>query len=147
MQILLRIIRMTWRYRLRLVLAYVSLFAAVGFSLLVPRLFGESIDRFIKFSVEDRGVIPLEVGFSALALMALALLGANLLRGFANFARMYVTESLAQKVSYDLRNLLYDKLQHVSFAFHDTEHTGPPAASARSCSRCRFSDDLSQDSR
>ncbi len=124
MQILLRIIRMTWRYRLRLVLAYVSLFAAVGFSLLVPRLFGESIDRFIRFSVEDRGVIPLEVGFSTLALMALALLGANLLRGFANFARTYVTESLAQKVSYDLRNLLYDKLQHVSFAFHDTEHTG-----------------------
>ena len=27
-------------------------------------------------------------------------------------------------MSYDLRNLLYDKLQHMSFAFHDSEHTG-----------------------
>src|SRR4030095_4175494 len=39
-------------------------------------------------------------------------------------ARMYTSDSLAQKVSYDLPTLLYDKLQHLSFAFHDTEHTG-----------------------
>ena len=38
MQILLRITKMAWRYRVRLVLAYVSFFAAIGFALLVPRL-------------------------------------------------------------------------------------------------------------
>jgi ATP-binding cassette subfamily B protein len=42
----------------------------------------------------------------------------------ADLARTYTTDSLSQKVSYDLRNLLYDKLQHLSFAFHDSEHTG-----------------------
>ena len=39
MQILLRITKMAWRYRARLVLAYISFFAAIGFALLVPRLF------------------------------------------------------------------------------------------------------------
>jgi ATP-binding cassette subfamily B protein len=124
MQILLRIIHMAWRYRVRLVLAYVSFFAAIGFALLVPRLFGQSIDRLVRFDPADGRVIPLEVDTTTLALMALALLGASLMRGLADFARMYTTDSLSQKVSYDLRNLLYDKLQYLSFAFHDAEHTG-----------------------
>ena len=124
MQIILRITKMAWSYRARLVLAYISFFAAIGFSLLVPRLFGTSIDRLVSFNPADRRVLPLDVESSTLVLMALALVGASLMRGLADFARMYTSESLSQQVSYDLRNLLYDKLQHLSFAFHDTEHTG-----------------------
>lgn len=124
MPILLRIARMAWRYRARLALAYLSFFAAIGFSLLVPRLFGQSIDRLISFDAADGRVLPLDVEPGTLALMALALLGVSLMRGFADLARAYTTDSLAQKVAYDLRNLLYDKLQHISFAFHDQEHTG-----------------------
>ena len=124
MQILLRIIRMAWRYRARLILAYLTFFASIGFALLVPRLFGQSIDRLVKFDPSDGHVTLLVVSTGTLALMALALLGASLVRGVADFARTYTTDSLSQKVAYDLRNLLYDKLQHMSFAFHDTEHTG-----------------------
>ncbi len=124
MQILLRIIKMTWRYRARLALAYVSFLAAVGFSLLIPYLFGASIDRLVRFDPADGRVIPLNIETATLALMALALIGAGLMRGLANFARAYTTDSLSQKVAFDLRNLIYDKLQHLSFAFHDTEHTG-----------------------
>ncbi len=124
MQILIRITKMACHYRARLIIAYASFFAAIGFSLLVPRLFGTSIDRLVRFDPGDRRVIALAVETGTLALMALALLGASLMRGLADFARMYTTESLSQKVSYDLRNLLYDKLQHLSFAFHDGEHTG-----------------------
>src|SRR5712671_1924883 len=124
MQILLRITKMAWRYRLRLVLAYISFFAAIGFALLVPRLFGTSVDRLVRFDPVDGRVIPLQVETSTLVLMALTLLGAGVMRGVADFARTYTTDSLSQKVSYDLRNLLYDKLQHLSFAFHDSEHTG-----------------------
>jgi ABC-type multidrug transport system fused ATPase/permease subunit len=124
MQILLRIMTMAWRYRVRLILAYLSFFAAIGFALLIPRLFGSSIDRLIKFDPVDGHVIPLSVDTWALVVMALALLGASILRGVFDFGRMYTAESLSQKVAYDLRTLLYDKLQHLSFAFHDTEHTG-----------------------
>jgi len=124
MQILLRIIKMAWRYRVRLILAYISFFTAIGFALLIPRLFGSSIDRLVRFDPTDGRVIPLPVDTSTLVWMALALLGASLLRGVFDFARMYTSESLSHRVSYDLRMLLYDKLQHLSFAFHDTEHTG-----------------------
>src|SRR4030095_3942970 len=124
MQILLRIIKMAWRYRARLILAYLSFFAALRFALLPPRLFGSSIDRLVRFNPADGRVIPLQVDTWTLVLMALALLGACLLRGVFDFARMYTSDSLSHKVSYDLRTFLYDKLQHLSFAFHDTEHTG-----------------------
>ena len=124
MQILLRIMKMAWRYRLRLALAYLSFLAAVGFALLVPHIFGVSIDRLVRFDAASGRVIPLQVETMALVLMALALIGVSLMRGIGNFARAYTTDSLSQKVSFDLRNMLYDKLQHMSFAFHDTEHTG-----------------------
>ena len=124
MQILLRIMKMAWRYRLRLALAYLSFLAAVGFALLVPHIFGVSIDRLVRFDAASGRVIPLQVETMALVLMALALIGVSLMRGLGNFARAYTTDSLSQKVSFDLRNMLYDKLQHMSFAFHDTEHTG-----------------------
>ncbi len=124
MQILLRITKMAWRYRTRLILAYISFFAAIAFALLVPRVFGESIDRLVRFDPANGHVIPLDVETSTLTLMALALLGASLMRGLADLARTYTTDSLSQKVTYDLRRLLYDKLQHLSFAFHDGEHTG-----------------------
>ena len=81
MQILLRIIKMAWRYRVRLILAYLSFFAAIGFALLVPRLFGESIDRLVRFDPTDGHVIPLAGGHRDARVMALALLGASLMRG------------------------------------------------------------------
>lgn len=122
MQILLRITGMAWRHRPNLILAYVSFFAAIGFSLLVPKLFGNSIDKLV--SIEGQQVTVLAVEWTTLLVLALAILGANVARGFSDFARTYATDSLSQKVSFDLRNLLYDKLQHISFAYHDKEHTG-----------------------
>ena len=122
MDILIRINKMAWHYRTRLSLAYISFFAAVGFSLLIPHLFGESIDKLVRF--DDGQIVGTDVGRSTLALLALALLGATLMRGLFDFARAYTTDSLSQKVSYDLRNGIYDKLQHLSFAYHDKEHTG-----------------------
>ena len=122
MQILLRITGMAWQHRPTLILSYVSFFAAIGFSLLVPRLFGDSIDQLVEIDGEQ--VVVLAVEWSNLIILALAILGANVARGFSDFARTYATDALSHSVSFDLRNLLYDKLQHISFAYHDKEHTG-----------------------
>ena len=128
MSILLRITRMAYLYRKRLILAYVSFFAAIGFSLLIPWLFGYSIDQLVVFDgpLEEGGSIIAnpDLTWTMLFTLASLLLGASLLRGFCDFARTYTTDSLSQLVSYDFRNQIYDKLQNVSFAYHDKEHTG-----------------------
>lgn len=122
MQILVRITKIAWKFRARLILAYLSFLGAVGVSLLIPQLFGEAIDLLV--AIDGDGIIREPTSNRTLTYFALGILGASLLRGFLDFARTYCTDSLSQKVSYDIRNSFYDKLQHLSFAYHDTVHTG-----------------------
>ncbi len=122
MQILVRITKIAWQFRGRLILAYLSFLAAVGVSLLIPQLFGEAIDLLVV--IDSSGITKEQASTRTLTYFALALLGASFLRGLLDFARTYCTDSLSQKVSYDIRNRFYDKLQHLSFAYHDTVHTG-----------------------
>ncbi len=122
MRILIRITGMAWQHRVRLAIAYLSFFAAVGSSLLLPHLFGEAIDKLVKFG--DDGIVGGDVGRGTLVVMALGILGASVARGVFDFVRTYSTDSLSQLVSYDIRNRIYDKLQHLSFGYHDKEHTG-----------------------
>ena len=122
MQILIRITKMAWAYPTRLSLAYLSFFTSIGLSLLIPWIFGYSIDQLVSFG--DDGISGTDVAKGTLTLLAVAILGVSLARGFSDFLRTYCTESLSQKVSYDFRNGIYDKLQHLSFAYHDKEHTG-----------------------
>ena len=129
MNILWRIIRMAARYPARLSLAYLSALAAIGFSLALPWLFGKGIDLMIWHDPDTKQFIKLDydiLGFGTdyLIWFGIGILAVSLGRGFCDFGRTYTTESLSQKVSFDCRNLLYDKLQNVSFAFHDREHTG-----------------------
>ena len=128
MDILLRITAMAFRYRKRMLLAYLSFFIAIGFSLAVPWIFGESIDSLVIIEgvLEEGGQILPNPDLTVGLLLTLAglLLAASVMRGFFDFARTYTTDSLSQLVSYDFRNLLYNKLQHISFAYHDKEHTG-----------------------
>ena len=133
MSILIRIIKMTWRYNFRFVLSYLTFAFSIGFALAIPWMLGETVNAVV--TNEGGTIVPVGnlaearvdvVGILETSLWGAAaiLLVASLLRGFFDFARTYTSDSLAQKVAYDYRNLMYDKLQHLSFAFHDKEHTG-----------------------
>ena len=123
-----RIIGMAGRYPVRLTLAYATALAAIGFSLALPQLFGRAIDTMVVH--DDNGLsirdfdLAFGLSFDSVLFLGIGILAVSLGRGFCDFGRTYTTESLSQKVSFDCRNLLYDKLQNVSFAFHDKEHTG-----------------------
>ena len=124
MDILLRINQITWQFRTRLILAYATVAASVGFSLLIPTLFGQAIDSMVGRETEGGPFLWLNPSTETLVWFAVGLLAASLCRGAFDFARTYTTDSLSQKVSYVLRNRFYNKLQHMSFAYHDREHTG-----------------------
>ena len=131
MGILWRIIGMAAHYPARLSLAYITALAAIGFSLALPWLFGGAIDAMVETvkTVDEAGreveqFFKRDFALGDVMLLGVGILLVSLGRGFCDFGRTYTTESLSQKVSFDCRNLLYDKLQNVSFAFHDKEHTG-----------------------
>jgi ABC-type multidrug transport system fused ATPase/permease subunit len=46
------------------------------------------------------------------------------LRGLLSYCQSYLTEYLSQTVAYDLRTDLYNRIQSLSFSFHDKSQTG-----------------------
>jgi ATP-binding cassette subfamily B protein len=61
---------------------------------------------------------------STLLLAAGAILGAALLRGIFTYWTTFIGEWLGQHVAFDLRNMIYDRLQRLSYAYHDRQQTG-----------------------
>jgi ATP-binding cassette subfamily B protein len=71
----------------------------------------------------------IDVGFASVDLRfilyaALAILGLGLLRSILAYGQRYLTEWVSHNVSYDLRNRLYDHIQHLPFTFHDRTQSG-----------------------
>lgn len=72
--------------------------------------------------VIDRGLAQKDLRF--LSWSALALLGIGLLRAGLLYVQRYTSEWIASHIGFDLRNRLYDHLQHLPFSFHDHAQTG-----------------------
>jgi ATP-binding cassette subfamily B multidrug efflux pump len=56
--------------------------------------------------------------------VALALVVVAVVRGLFNFLQGYWSEVASQGVAYDLRNTIFEKLQNLSFSYHDRSQTG-----------------------
>lgn len=61
---------------------------------------------------------------STLITAAILLVLAALARAFCTYWQTYLGEWLGQHVAFDLRNRIYDRLQRLSYAYHDKQQTG-----------------------
>ncbi|MGE0747078.1 MAG: ABC transporter ATP-binding protein [Rhodospirillales bacterium] len=121
-RILWRICRLALRYRWRIAIAVAATVIAALFQLVIPRLLGESVNYAL--GLLQGGAASREAAQAALFHAALLLFGASVARGAFTLVHNYVGESVGHHVAYDLRLAFYDKLQHLSFGFHDRVHTG-----------------------
>ncbi len=103
----------TRKYWWMLLLAFIFLIATTAFSLAIPRMLGEGIDTML--SSGDR---------SFLILAAAVVIGASILRGLSAYGNTYLSEVVSQRTAYDIRNAIYDRLQRLSFSYHDQSQTG-----------------------
>ena len=113
MRILLRLMTFVQKYRRLLLLAFICMMASTAFLLIMPQLISQAVDTVLGDGER-----------SDLIWLAIAVVGAGALRGISAFGNSYLTEVVSQKTAYDIRNSLYDKLQRLSFAFHDQAQTG-----------------------
>jgi len=60
----------------------------------------------------------------ALAYALIAIIVFAVLRGVFSFLQAFWAEKNSQSVAYDLRNDLYEKIQNLSFSYHDRNQTG-----------------------
>ncbi len=113
MRIFARVAALFWKYWPRAALAYTCLFAGAVLTILIPRFTGQAIDLALGSGQH-----------SALVFLALAILVAGILRSLFSYGQGYLAEFLSNKVAYDLRNTIYNRLQTLSYAFHDRAQTG-----------------------
>jgi ATP-binding cassette subfamily B protein len=113
MKHLLRIMTFTRKYWGGLLLAFLCLLASTALSLVVPWIIRKAID--IVTENGDR---------SFLTWAGSAVIVASALSGITAYVNSYLSELVSQKSAYDIRNALYDRLQRLSFAFHDQTQTG-----------------------
>jgi ATP-binding cassette subfamily B protein len=97
----------------RLSLTVLCTFLTVGMGLAVPWVLKEALDY---------GLAQQQHGFFYVA--GALLLAITLLRGVATYGQNYLTAYLAQRLCYRLRQLLYEQIQRLSFAYHDRAQTG-----------------------
>ena len=113
MKYLLRIRIFLEPYSRQILATLLILLIITGLNLLVPRIIQTVVDDGLV-----RGDIRLITG-AALLLLALGLGSAVL-----NLIHRYLTEWIAARVGYDLRNRMYDHIQHLPFTYHDHVQSG-----------------------
>jgi ATP-binding cassette subfamily B protein len=98
--------------------AYTSMIGATVAYLFLPKFFGEAIDT-VKNMLEGG-----QLDNAAIFTIVGTIFVLSVIRGVLSFFQTYFGEAASQYVSYDLRNKLYDHIQHLPFGFHDKHHTG-----------------------
>ena len=123
----MRIILRLWSYAI----PYWKMLTIGLVSMLGAALFGMG-SAFLAQIAVDVGLDPVREGASitftgdrsTLILAALLVVGFAIARGISAFAQTYISESLGQRIAYDLRNQIYDTVQRLSYAYHDKVQTG-----------------------
>jgi ATP-binding cassette subfamily B protein len=121
-QILWRIVTLCLRHRGRVAIAVGATLVAALFQLAVPQLLGSAVDEAL--GLLDTENATATAARAALFQTAALLLGASILRGLFTLIHNYMGEAVGHRMAYDLRLAFYDKLQSLSFSFHDQVHTG-----------------------
>ncbi|MGC9357988.1 MAG: ABC transporter ATP-binding protein, partial [Anaerolineae bacterium] len=113
MKDLFRTVKYLKPYLLMTILALFALLISTVSSLAVPALSQRLFDQGIQ--AKDQRVITT---------LALVMVGIAVLGGLFTFLQGYLTAKVSQGVAYDLRNVLYEKIQRLSFSYHDRAQTG-----------------------
>lgn len=100
-------------YWSRIIIALILLLGITGLNLIVPTIIRMVIDV---------GLVQGEI--RTLIIAALAILIIGIFRSIMTYVQRYFSEWVAQHVGYDLRNRLYDHIQHLPFSYHDRAQTG-----------------------
>ena len=109
---LMRIARMCFRHPWQAGAAIGSTLVAAGLQLTIPRLLGRAVDESLAGARD------------ALWTTALLLFAVSVLRGLFTMVQNYYGESVGHHVGYELRLAFYEKIQRLSFGFHDRVHSG-----------------------
>jgi len=92
-----------------------------GIALILVNVASLVTPQVLRFLI-DEGITPLDMTKVWLAAGTLVIVA--LIRGLFNFLQGYWGEVASQGVAFDMRNVIFEKLQNLSFSYHDRSQTG-----------------------
>ena len=133
-------------YKMTTTLAYAALFISIGAQLIVPQLVQNVLDA-VTDSVFARQILALPESERTAAIEQLPLsveqlteravnaegpiywamvfiVVFSLARGLFAFAQAFLAQKVSQDLAFDFRNELFEKIQRLSFSYHDRNRTG-----------------------
>jgi len=116
---LLRITIFSLRHYWQASLAIGATIVASVLQLSIPRLLGQAVDQ-----AQNVLSVAAEGAEQALFVTAMTLLGVSVARGLFTLIQNYYSESVGHHVGYELRLAFYDKVQKLSYSYHDKMHSG-----------------------
>jgi ABC-type multidrug transport system fused ATPase/permease subunit len=124
MKIFARLLAFVRGYWYLLAFAFVSEVVASLLGIAIPNLLGNGVDAALGTGTHTFLFFSVESSQSFIWWVAGAIIIASALRGLAGYGRRYFNEVAAQRTTYIMRNALYERIQRLSFAFHDKSQTG-----------------------
>lgn len=100
-------------YRKWVVVAFIGLMGGNALQIVIPRILGDVIDI---------GIARRDSQYMLAA--GLLIIGLGVIRGVFGFFSRYYGERLSHHIAFDIRNETYDKVQNLSFSYHNQAHTG-----------------------
>lgn len=113
MSFLKRLLRLLQPYKAQVILTVLVLCAFTAVDMAFPAIIRQVIDQGLAGGKAQ--TVVLYAGLVA---------ALGLLKAVLAFANRYQAEKISHSVAYDLRNRLYDHIQHLSFSFHDRSQSG-----------------------
>jgi len=120
LRIILRVSRMALETPWQAGIAIAATILACGLQLWLPVLLGQGVDQMQNALAAGASADAGAVLWQTAALV----LGVSVLRGIFTTLQNYFSESVGHWTGYRLRHAYYDKIQHLSFGFHDGIHSG-----------------------
>jgi ABC-type multidrug transport system fused ATPase/permease subunit len=124
MKVFLRLLAFVRGYWYMLGLAFLCLLVGTAFGIAVPKLLGDGIDAALGGGGNKFLIFTVASARSLIWWVAGVIVVVSALRGFAGYGQRFLNEVLAQRTTYIMRNALYEKIQRLSFSFHDRSQTG-----------------------
>jgi ATP-binding cassette subfamily B protein len=121
-RVLGRLTALSFRYPVRSASALACALGATLFTLVTPGLLGSAIDQAHELLIS--AALSPEAARAGLMRTAGLLVAASAARGLLTGLQGFLGETIAQRVGYDLRLAFFEKLQRLSFSYHDTVHSG-----------------------
>src|ERR671921_19518 len=126
-----RLLRYLKPYRRMIVPALLLTLGVNALGVIEPKFFQYAIDWYITPAIDRRNVLPAGEWaaayshfFRGLGLLSLVFLGVKLLQLLVSYFQAVLLQSVGQRVMYDLRAELYEKLQRQEVAYFDRNPVG-----------------------